>query len=458
VRSVTPELIADVQMPVLALREFGVAFGERVVLSSIDLVVPERGVMVLLGPSGTGKSTLLRTLAGFNSANPSLRVWGHAEYQGEMWGAKEHPSLVAQSARLLMSSVLENILSHLPERSQLTKPDQRDLARRLLARAGLDDLAERLDAPVEQLPLWQQRQIAILRMVAGSPRLLCVDEPTVGLSEGEAASVLRFLRAEGEHRAVMVVLHNQNEARVLGGTAALIAGGRVIEVQSTDSFLEQPLSDAGRDFVRSGSCAVPAPDAVAEELDEGVEPPPPLPPAARQFVSDAFGPRGFLWLKKGQLAGTPKPGVVRGKVGDLRALRRVGVDTLITLTETPLEDPALAEFGIAMRWFPVPDMHAPSIEQAIALCEALDSLIDEGRVVAVHCLAGLGRTGTVLAAYLIWEGQEALGALDAVRRIEPRWVQSERQVAFLQEFAAELQSGTAQRSSVRQARMVSIQQ
>lgn len=452
------EATADAAMPILALREFGVAFGERVVLSSIDLQVPDRGVMVLLGPSGTGKSTLLRTLAGFNSANPSLRVWGSAEYQGEAWGTKEHPSLVAQSARLLMSSVLENILSHLPERSLLTKPDQRDLARRLLARAGLEDLAGRLDEPVEQLPLWQQRQIAILRMAAGSPRLLCVDEPTVGLSEDEAAAVLRFLRAEGEHRAVMVVLHNQVEARLLGGTAVLIAGGRVIEVQPAETFFARPLSDAGRDFVRSGSCAVPAPDAVAEDLDEGAEPPPPLPHEAREYVSDAFGPRGFLWLKKGQLAGTPRPGVVRDIEHDLRALRRVGVDVLVTLTETPLEGPALADFGIATRWFPVPDMHAPSVAQAIALCEALDALIEDGRTVAVHCLAGLGRTGTVLAAYLIWEGREPLEALDAVRRIEPRWVQSERQVAFLQEFAAGLQSGTAQRSSVQQARMVSIQQ
>jgi len=53
----------------------------------------------------------------------------------------------------------------------------------------------------------------------------------------------------------------------------------------------------------------------------------------------------------------------------------------------------------------------------------------------VHCRAGLGRTGTVLAAHLIWEGKGSLSALEYVRRIEPRWVQSEAQVKFLEAFS-----------------------
>ena len=71
---------------ILELDDLGVAFGERVVLCSIRLRVLAVGCMVLLGPSGTGKSTLLRTLAGFNDANPAHRAdkrsrVGHAEFQ-----------------------------------------------------------------------------------------------------------------------------------------------------------------------------------------------------------------------------------------------------------------------------------------------------------------------------------------------------------------------------------------
>ncbi|MFP4611402.1 MAG: ATP-binding cassette domain-containing protein, partial [Thiohalophilus sp.] len=64
----------------LNLSQFGVAFGDSVILRSVDLTVPERGVFALLGPAGTGKSTLLRTICGINQAVSNLRTWGEVVY------------------------------------------------------------------------------------------------------------------------------------------------------------------------------------------------------------------------------------------------------------------------------------------------------------------------------------------------------------------------------------------
>jgi atypical dual specificity phosphatase len=420
---------------ILTLAEYGVAFGDRIVLSSVNLQVPDRGVLVLLGPGGTGKSTLLRTIAGFNSANPSMRVWGNASYAGKSLTDADRPVLVSQSARLMISTVFENLMHDLPERDTLTRLQQRELAQRLLTQAGLESLVNRLDERVVKLPLAVQRHLAVLRLAAAGPRLICVDEPTTGLDEEECEPLLDFIRRESERRAILVVLHNQRQARALGGNTALLAGGVIHECTDAGKFFTAPDSPVAAEFIRNGNCTVPSPNAQAPELDSDIEVPKP-PEAARSFVSDSFGPRGFLWLKKGMLAGTPRPGIFFDLEYDLEALRRVGVTVLVSLTEHGVDQAALEAFGIRNLWSPIPDMAAPPIEQATVLCRQIHQYMHDGDVVAVHCRAGLGRTGTVLAACLIWEGVSAMDALETVRKVEPRWVQSEEQVAFLEEFAS----------------------
>jgi atypical dual specificity phosphatase len=428
----------------LELNGFGVAFGKKVVLSEISLVIPEQGAVTLLGPSGTGKSTLLRTLAGLSAASPSFRTWGGAFYRGTELNSQERPELVAQSAKLMMSSVLENVVVNLPERKQLTHTMQRDLAQRLLEHAGLRELCDQLDEPVISLSLALQRHLSILRQVVSGPHLLCIDEPTTGLTDAESNRLLAYMREEATRRALLVVLHNQQHARLLGGTAVLIAGGHVQEQQSIPQIFDAPISAAAREFARNGTCTVASPGTPPEHLDESVPPPKPLPNAALNYSGSAAGPRGFLWLKRNMLAGTPVPGVYFDMEYDLKALQRVGVTTLVTLTETALDESRLAPFGLKSIWEPIPDMAAPSIEQGKRLCQQIEQLHTRNEVVAVHCRAGLGRTGTVLAAHLIWEGRGALDALETVRSIEPRWVQSQVQIEFLEEFASALAKNHAE--------------
>ncbi len=430
-----PTSVPKVPDAVLELHGFGVAFGKKVVLCDISLAVPEQGAVTLFGPAGTGKSTLLRSLAGFNAANPSFRTWGEAFYLGSPLGTGERPELVAQSAHLMMASVLENVVTNLPERHQLTRVAQRELAQRLLERAGLAELCDKLDQPVVSLPLVLQRHLAILRLAAASPRLLCIDEPTTGLTEAESVQLLNYMREEASRRALLVVLHNQRHARLLGGQAILLAGGYIQEQQPIPDLFDSPLSVAAREFARNGTCTVASPGTPPEYLDDSVPKPKPLPTAALNYSGSVAGPRGFLWLKRNALAGTPAPGVYFDMEYDLKALQRVGITALITLTETQLDESRLAPFGIKNIWEPINDMDAPTIEQGVRLCQQIDRLIAQHEVVAVHCRAGLGRTGTVLAAHLIWEGQSALEALESVRSIEPRWVQSQKQVDFLESFA-----------------------
>ncbi|MDH5355357.1 MAG: ATP-binding cassette domain-containing protein, partial [Gammaproteobacteria bacterium] len=385
---------------------------------------------------GTGKSTFLRTITGLNQSNPAHRTWGEANYAGEeLWSSPVFPALVSQNTRLMISSILENLVFGLPERNTLTIPQQRELAERLLVKAGLDHLVTKLNIPVTDLSLADQRQLAILRQAACNPRLLCIDEPTTDLSKGEVKRMVRYLRKEIQNRAILMVTHDQSFALKLEGNTALIAGGWIQEVQETVKFFSDPISDVAKSFVQTGSCKLPSPNAkpehVAPEWVASIRKPP---KEATQYKSHVLGPNGFMWLKKGQLAGTPRPGLLIDMADDLKALKRVGVTHLISLTVRPLDSDECKQFGIEVISSPIPDMHAPSPPQALEICQQVAKLMDNKKVIAVHCRAGLGRTGTLLAAQLIYEGQSALVALEKTRSVESRWIQSESQVAFLEEF------------------------
>jgi atypical dual specificity phosphatase len=424
-------------MSLLSLHRFGIAFGDRIILRSIDLNIPEIGCFVLMGPAGTGKSTLLRTLCGINEAVANMRTWGEAVYAGATLGEADRPSLVAQNARLMMASVLENIIYELPERQALTIQQQRELAKRLLFIAGLDDLTSELDSSVVELPLATQRHLTIMRTAAANPRLLCIDEPTTGLAEDDSQRLLSYIKEIAQQRAVLIVLHNQQQAHYLKGNAALLAGGWIQETKPSNEFFTQPENKVTQEFIRNGNCVVPSPNTRPEDLDEFSDypTPPPMLEQATNYVSDAYGPRGFLWLKKGLLAGTPKPGVVVDEEYDLKALQRVNIKVLISLTEERFDTELLSRYGIESLWLPIIDMDAPSVDEAIEMCTHVSQRMATQQAVAYHCKAGLGRTGTMLAAQLIWEGCTALDALEKARRIEPRWVQSEKQLKFLEVFA-----------------------
>jgi atypical dual specificity phosphatase len=146
----------------------------------------------------------------------------------------------------------------------------------------------------------------------------------------------------------------------------------------------------------------------------------------------------FYWLIEDVLAGCSRPGANGGNVdGDLDTLRDHGVGALLTLTETALPRGALERHGIEGMHLPVDDFHAPTTAQMLDALAFLDRARAAGTPAAVHCLAGQGRTGTVLAAYLIRCGLDADQAVAEVRAVCPGAVEATPQTVALAEWAAE---------------------
>jgi atypical dual specificity phosphatase len=433
--------------PSLSLCEFGVGFGDRVVLHAVSFELPAVGMTVLVGPAGGGKSTLLRTVAGLNDCHPSLSTWGNVRLDDG-----RRPALVMQHARFFLDTVRENLVSALPNRGELSQLEQTRVVSERLEASGLGGLAARIGCNVVELPLALQRTLAIVRALMSAPRVLFADEPTAGLEEKEAEGVLEMLLAQARERAVLLVTHNQRSARAAGGTTLLLANGRIRERAPTSEFFDQPSSETARHFLRTGGCLAHSPEPVPDEQQ----------PAAPQMTvheprSRFLGPRGFYWVLPGKLGGMPRPGIIDELEHDLQGLERLGVTVLVTLEEeAALDASALARRRLRVFHFPVVDMGVPALASTVHLCGAISHWLQSGDVVALHCRAGLGRTGTLLACQLVWSGASAVEAIEAIRSINPRCIQSETQIEFLRSFATWLGENAAARSQDPQIRRQSV--
>jgi len=144
--------------------------------------------------------------------------------------------------------------------------------------------------------------------------------------------------------------------------------------------------------------------------------------------------RNFRFFIPGRLAGMGHPGYRRELTETLDELRRQGVTALVSLDEEGVPDDIIAEQGFAYRHYPCDDFCAPTVEQADDFCRFVDEQNAQGKAVAVHCWAGRGRTGTMIAAYLIHQGESAARALHDVRRYGG--IETPGQEAFLYEFEA----------------------
>lgn len=157
------------------------------------------------------------------------------------------------------------------------------------------------------------------------------------------------------------------------------------------------------------------------------------------ILRDSMAPRGFHWIIPGKLAGCPAPGVSAPIDYDLKLLAKTGITKLITLTETDLDQVALQRHYLINLHLPIFDREAPSVRQTHMLLVRMQRMIDAGEVLAVHCKAGLGRTGTILAAWMIREGGlSADSSMARLRRIEPGFIQSAAQESFLREYEADI--------------------
>jgi len=142
-------------------------------------------------------------------------------------------------------------------------------------------------------------------------------------------------------------------------------------------------------------------------------------------------PFNFSWIEIDRVAGMARP-----RPDDASWLIDQGITALLSLTTRTVTVDGLDVFSI-----PVQDMTAPTLDQLHLAVAVIGRIVSAGGAVAVHCAAGMGRTGTILAAYLIAKGLNASEAIARVRALRPGSIETIEQEQMLARYA-ELAGGS----------------
>jgi sulfate/thiosulfate transport system ATP-binding protein len=225
----------------IAVRNVTKRFGRFVALDDVSVSIPSGGLTALLGPSGGGKSTLLRIIAGLETADS-----GRVEIDGV--DATDHPArrrnvgfVFQHYAAFKHLSVRRNVSFGLEIRKR-PKPEIAQRVAELLALVHLEQFADRLPA---QLSGGQRQRMALARALAVEPAVLLLDEPFGALDAKVRKELREWLRRlhDEVHVTTIFVTHDQEEALEIADEIVVVNDGRVEQVGTPDQLYDEPATD-----------------------------------------------------------------------------------------------------------------------------------------------------------------------------------------------------------------------
>ncbi|MCL2350179.1 MAG: amino acid ABC transporter ATP-binding protein [Defluviitaleaceae bacterium] len=237
----------------IRVKDLTKVYGENVVLDNITESFDEGQCVVIIGPSGGGKSTFLRCL-NLLEVPTSGQVWIDEQ---EITCKKNNINAVRQKMGMVFQhfnlfphkTVMQNLTLAPVQTKQMSKTEAKEFGMSLLKRVGLE---EKADTYPIQLSGGQKQRVAIARSLAMRPKIMLFDEPTSALDPemvGEVLDVMRGLAAEG--MTMVVVTHEMHFAKDVGDRVLFMCGGHIAEQGTPEQIFTNPQNQRTQQFLNS---------------------------------------------------------------------------------------------------------------------------------------------------------------------------------------------------------------
>ncbi|WP_367268284.1 ABC transporter ATP-binding protein [uncultured Phascolarctobacterium sp.] len=218
----------------IQLRQLKMAFGSKVILDKLDLDVRQGETLAVIGPSGTGKSTIIKLLTGLLApTDGSIVIDGQevSSFTEDEWdGLRQHMGVVFQYSALFdFLSVGENVAFGLRRHFKLPEEEIQERVGKLLEMVGMPGTQKMLPA---ELSGGMKKRVGLARALAMQPQMVFYDEPTSGLDPVMTMTISRLIRKTQQALGVTSVLvtHDMESAYYAADRIAMLYNGRIVQV------------------------------------------------------------------------------------------------------------------------------------------------------------------------------------------------------------------------------------
>jgi len=230
-------------------RDLALGFGSATVLSGLQADIPKGAITALIGPTGSGKTTFLRSLNRMNDRVAKHWHKGDVLLEGssiyapsvQLMALRRRVGMVFQRPNPFPMSIAENVLAGVKAHRIASRQHYRDIVETRLKEVGLwNAVSNRLNASPFNLSGGQQQLLCLARALAIGPEILLLDEPTSSLDPITTENIEQMVRSLVPALTIIIVTHNLAQARRVSDRTMFFYQGKLVEFNDTVKLFEDP--------------------------------------------------------------------------------------------------------------------------------------------------------------------------------------------------------------------------